>query len=62
MISGMTAMGIEVTLPETNPSKSKNVFSVVAFDIEGLRSDHQSRYVTNVPVLDTSKNVSENGI
>ncbi|MDE5014472.1 hypothetical protein NAI47_09995, partial [Francisella tularensis subsp. holarctica] len=55
VISGMTAKGIEVTLPETNQSKRKNVFSVVAIDIAGVRSDPQSRDVTNVPVLDTSK-------
>ncbi|EDO66622.1 conserved hypothetical protein [Francisella tularensis subsp. holarctica FSC022] len=62
VISGMTAKGIEVTLPETNPSKRKNVFSVVAIDTAGVRSDPQSRDVTNVPVLDTSKKVSGNGI
>lgn len=62
VISGMTAKEIEVTLPETNPSKRKNVFSVVAIDTAGVRSDPQSRDVTNVPVLDTSKKVSGKGI
>ncbi|MDE4953109.1 hypothetical protein NAI68_10105, partial [Francisella tularensis subsp. holarctica] len=38
------------------------MFSVVAIDIAGVRSDPHSRDVTNVPVLDTSKKVSENGI
>lgn len=61
VISGMTAKEIEVTLPETNPSKRKNVFSVVAIDTAGVRSDPQSRDVTNVPVLDTSKKSRERG-
>ncbi|MDE4992367.1 hypothetical protein NAH07_09880, partial [Francisella tularensis subsp. holarctica] len=58
----MTSKGIEVTIPETNPSKRNNVFSVVAIDIAGVMSEPQSRDVTNVAVLDTSKKVSEYGI
>ncbi|MDE4938256.1 hypothetical protein NAI30_09860, partial [Francisella tularensis subsp. holarctica] len=49
-------------IPETNTSKRKYVFSVVSIDIAVVRSDPQSRDVTNVPVLDTSKKVSENWI